>query len=196
MDWDAVAERHSITNGHAARMRYSRLKKQFHGHVPTRRERKSSGVSKRRKSYTKHLKAGPKIEAKLEDEILKTELESPAFQTYENGMTTPISPTHPLLKVESDDDLLPSYNPIEWAPRDQFDHGPAYNFPNSLPRFPLAYGFATPPPQSEITRDSTIPSDESEMEFNKLMSMHEAASSDKVVVKQEPRWGGGYERSL
>ncbi|KAI9807608.1 MAG: hypothetical protein M1825_005548 [Sarcosagium campestre] len=45
IDWQAVADQLSITNGHAARMRYSRFKQAMEGITPTSRRRVANGGS-------------------------------------------------------------------------------------------------------------------------------------------------------
>lgn len=46
IDWQTVADEVGITNGHAARMRFSRFKQQMEGNYPTRRHpRESEGAN-------------------------------------------------------------------------------------------------------------------------------------------------------
>lgn len=52
VEWNLIAEATGITNGHAARMRYSRFKKQMEGHVVVHRK-KTPGLSRVSKSRTK-----------------------------------------------------------------------------------------------------------------------------------------------
>ena len=72
IDWNQVAADNGVTNGHAARMRFSRFKQQMEGTYPTRRtpkdasdsagtkkgktpgERRAKKLDKRRKSGTKN----------------------------------------------------------------------------------------------------------------------------------------------
>lgn len=177
-------------------MRYSRLKKSFHGHIPTRRERTKTGVSKRRKSSNDKPARGVKVEKN----VVKKEEDLPSTPAMydENSNYSPLSsPAEPLLKAEDNDEPLPNYDPIRVF-QDKFDHGSEYGFLNHLPNFPLSCNAAAPTTQFGLPYRSIPRMDveNSEMEFNKLMNIHEAAQEDDVIVKQEPRWEDEYERCL
>lgn len=49
IDWNAVAKELDITNGHAARMRYSRFKQQMEGPTSTTRKPRGAGAPRKRK---------------------------------------------------------------------------------------------------------------------------------------------------
>ncbi|KAL8729259.1 MAG: hypothetical protein Q9166_004880 [cf. Caloplaca sp. 2 TL-2023] len=53
IDWQAVADELEITNGHAARMRYSRFKQQMEGIIPQHRKPKESTPRKRKNKSDK-----------------------------------------------------------------------------------------------------------------------------------------------
>ncbi|KAI4171213.1 MAG: hypothetical protein LQ343_004419 [Gyalolechia ehrenbergii] len=72
IDWDAVANELQITNGHAARMRYSRFKQQMEGTTSTTRKPRVSGPRKRKEKADGTLKPAKKAkkdnEPQAEDE--------------------------------------------------------------------------------------------------------------------------------
>ena len=159
--------------------------------MPTRRERKSAGVSKRRKSNDKTAKL-----AKVEDSIVKREEEIPATPVScdESLGVTPVpSPDQPIFKTERDENPLPGYDPFQTT-HDKFDPGSEYGFSNPLPNFPI-YGTYQPLtlPYRSVPQ---MPVEDSEMEFNKLMNLHEAKEKDDVLIKQEPKWGEEYDRCV
>ena len=56
VDWQEVADEMGITNGHAARMRYSRFKGQMEGPLPAARRAKAA-VPRKKKAKTSHASA-------------------------------------------------------------------------------------------------------------------------------------------
>jgi hypothetical protein len=65
IDWSLVSMELGITNGHAARMRYSRFKQQMEGNVPVRRAPRNPNNSVKRESKKKRERV--KTEVKTED---------------------------------------------------------------------------------------------------------------------------------
>ncbi|KAL8934514.1 MAG: hypothetical protein Q9216_005872 [Gyalolechia sp. 2 TL-2023] len=61
IDWEAVANELQITNGHAARMRYSRFKQQMEGTISTTRKPRVSGPRKRKENADGASKPAKKL---------------------------------------------------------------------------------------------------------------------------------------
>ena len=97
IDWAAVAGQLGITNGHAARMRFSRFKQAMEGVVPAPRKR--AGVSGARPRRVKTEKTG-KVENEKKNcmENIKTEVreaQEPSVETATTTTTTTTTVTTP-----------------------------------------------------------------------------------------------------
>ena len=92
IDWNDVAENLDITNGHAARMRYSRFKQQMEGIQPPPRKPRSGGINKTLKQEKRKPKSKLKVEKpKKEDQIpIKSEPGESASSVYSQVPYTPI----------------------------------------------------------------------------------------------------------
>ena len=92
IDWAAVAGQLGITNGHAARMRYSRFKQAMEGVVPAPRKR--AGVSGARPRRVKTEKTG-KVENEKNGCIgnIKTETREAQEPSVETAKTTTMTTT-------------------------------------------------------------------------------------------------------
>ncbi|ROT43546.1 hypothetical protein SODALDRAFT_327748 [Sodiomyces alkalinus F11] len=148
IDWNAVARdpvlAQPITNGHAARMRYSRFRSAMLGLEPQRRNRNANNKNK----VTKPKKEYNKIAKKEEDEYIKSESginNRPIFSdanarssvkvkheasqlSYHQSQFTPTSmgspagpdchPTpHMRLLTPSSDDMLPAPHTLQFSPQ-------------------------------------------------------------------------------
>ncbi|KAI9825235.1 MAG: hypothetical protein M1832_001269 [Thelocarpon impressellum] len=81
IDWNAVAGQLDITNGHAARMRFSRFKAQMEGHQPSPRKRAAPGSSPRTKKIIKTEK-GEKGKSNCSEDTQTDEQEMPPLRTF------------------------------------------------------------------------------------------------------------------
>ncbi|KAL8869604.1 MAG: hypothetical protein Q9174_004152 [Haloplaca sp. 1 TL-2023] len=76
IDWNAVADELEITNGHAARMRYSRFKQQMEGYVP--QQRKPREQKRKEKAEAAAAKAAKKQKKNDQSEVSNTSNEASA----------------------------------------------------------------------------------------------------------------------
>ncbi|KAL8932794.1 MAG: hypothetical protein Q9211_006124 [Gyalolechia sp. 1 TL-2023] len=101
IDWDAVAKELQITNGHAARMRYSRFKQQMEGPTTPTRKPRASGPRKRKQKGDEAPK--PKKKAKKDDESQPEDGKSEDAQAM--GSSEPATPS---LKIEPTEPTEPT----------------------------------------------------------------------------------------
>ncbi|RAL12059.1 uncharacterized protein BO97DRAFT_424986 [Aspergillus homomorphus CBS 101889] len=123
VDWEAVAKSNGISNGHAARMRYSRFRQQIEGTVPTSR----SGSSKKNKA--KVLKAASPIQSQQQQlpdfravPVVKQEHSAPYGQQISSVMMSTASsfpaalPTYPV--AAQGHQAIPPAPAVKWEPKD------------------------------------------------------------------------------
>ncbi|KAI9842407.1 MAG: hypothetical protein M1837_007152 [Sclerophora amabilis] len=139
IDWSAVASQLEITNGHAARMRFSRFKQHIEGKVPCQRRRAGSttGSSRSRKNPVKCEKNGVEKNRASVHKIKSNGSPSPL-------RTTPVpphvktEPYQPMDGVDGPSDLLGSGSDTDgkdkavWMAEQQTEQGTA---PLATPRF-------------------------------------------------------------
>jgi hypothetical protein len=100
IDWNKVASELDITNGHAARMRFSRYKQHAEGTIPTRKtkpaeakERRKHKVAVRAKAKSvskidemededKDGDAGASIKPEEEDQVVQSQMDGVDFGAY------------------------------------------------------------------------------------------------------------------
>ncbi|RMJ27905.1 hypothetical protein PHISP_01248 [Aspergillus sp. HF37] len=139
IDWNAVAASLEISNGHAARMRYSRFRQQMEGTTSTprgSRPKKNAGKCDKGGSNPKTgLKQDPGLSPpalKWENRVVKQEHGMPLKQ--ENGL---FPPQNPMLKHEPYSQDVPNLADIPLAQPMM----PAHSLPSSTvpyPQMPLA----------------------------------------------------------
>lgn len=76
VDWNVVATELEITNGHAARMRYSRFKSQMEGTTPTTRKPKGTTPQKRNEKPEKADKPSKKRQKKNDSKVKNEDVEA------------------------------------------------------------------------------------------------------------------------
>ncbi|MCJ1374583.1 hypothetical protein MMC20_005815 [Loxospora ochrophaea] len=117
IDWNAVAAQLDITNGHAARMRFSRFKQQMEGVPPTPRRPRQNQAGERVKKAKreKGLKdveqqqQQPQKDLDADGKTVKAELEQenkspPAPQVPQEVAIKPELKSEPVVKMEALDD--------------------------------------------------------------------------------------------
>lgn len=110
VDWNHVAGNLSITNGHAARMRFSRFKQQMEGIPPTPRKARSATTHHRK---PKREKAKPKREIeprKSSEPMIKPEQRDDIEQTAEDPIVHPAA----FVKDEPMEEYDPHVGSMEW----------------------------------------------------------------------------------
>jgi hypothetical protein len=208
-----VAEKHGITNGHAARMRFSRLKKTVKGHVPTPRPRKSKVSAKVPvKPPAKARKQSTQIE-KVKPEILKKELDSETYSPHSRDSDTnmecssistpPETPARPIYKLESIEEGTPfsfdttlTMHTLDSCTLDSSE----YSSVRINPHVYRASSYETyspgvfdhiQDPCEEYTMSDSHPSELSPIksEFSDLLSMRQGMDFESdVEVKTEQTW--------
>ena len=93
VDWNDVAENLDITNGHAARMRFSRFKQQMEGVQPPQRKPRPGPAHHKRQKQEK-LKPKPKVKTekrlKRENQLpVKPEPDEPIGDVFNESLENP-----------------------------------------------------------------------------------------------------------
>lgn len=118
IEWNQIAEATGITNGHAARMRYSRFKKQMEGHVPQRRQPRKVARPDVKPKKPKDEDDKSLMSIKLERDAALGRGEA-TYPSMSSTRTPPSTPHTPFVKDEPFDEvatpqyLLPNYHPYQ-----------------------------------------------------------------------------------
>ena len=102
VDWNAVAGELDITNGHAARMRFSRFKQQMEGVAPAPRKARAVGDHKKKDKPEKLPKPNKK-QKKEGNKQLKDDADSPMGESEPMAGIEPTVKSEPAIKKESQD---------------------------------------------------------------------------------------------
>ncbi|KAI9784687.1 MAG: hypothetical protein M1816_000752 [Peltula sp. TS41687] len=174
IDWAAVAAQLNITNGHAARMRFSRFKQAMEGVVPAPRRRTTGGSSRPRKVVKSERGPGKR---RASDNIKsETPAEAPSASRVKDEPTEVDTTSYP---SSSTDPLGGSSGDLNQA-----SSGPDLLSPETIPPpFTMPPQAATPGP--------------SRREFGPFAGAYpppgvmlepQQDQSPMTAVKQEPRW--------
>ncbi|KAL1959474.1 hypothetical protein VTO42DRAFT_1919 [Malbranchea cinnamomea] len=179
IDWNLVASQLEITNGHAARMRFSRFRQHMEG-IPTNprgsrpkkhRTEKAAAQSKKQMFAKGKLVEDPAEPIKQEPMIKQEPRADPMTMTPTYG-GYPMPPASGMYVPPS------SYPPVTVAPSDLTLSRPA-------PPDPVGYPF--PPTGANLARIKREPSDQSTGATMPHLQFAPTKPTQDVVVKEEPR---------